>query len=139
MTVEVHAGRSVTLNSSKGAVKGHVIRVNGSSTDETRSIDVGLDGPLPEGAGANLQVDAAIDVGKIDDVLWMARPAGTAPNTEKPLFRIAGDGTTAERVDVKFGRASAQTIEVRNGLKAGDKVIISDTSAWANSGCIHLK
>jgi beta-lactamase regulating signal transducer with metallopeptidase domain len=147
IAVEIHPGQSAMVYTHgavvKGhalEVKGHVIRVNGSSTDATRSIDVGLDvGTLAEGAGVNLTVLAAIDAGKLDGVLWIGRPAYSAANTSKPLFRIVDEGTAAERVTVKFGRASAQTIEVLGGLKVGDKVILSDMSAWEQFERIQLK
>ena len=66
-------------------------------------------------------------------------PANTAANMSKPLFKIVGDGTGAERVNVKFGRASAQTIEMLDGLRLGDKVILSDMSDWEKYDRIHLK
>jgi beta-lactamase regulating signal transducer with metallopeptidase domain len=147
IAVEIHPGQSAVVYTHgavvKGhvlEVKGHVIRVNGSSTDATRSIDVGLDvGTLPEGAGVNLTVLATIDAGKLDNVLWIGRPVYSAANTSKPLFRIVDEGTAAERVAVKFGRASVQTIEVLGGLKVGDRVILSDMSAWQQFERIQLK
>jgi BlaR1 peptidase M56 len=138
MTGEIHPGQNATVNTHKGLVKGHVIRVNGSPTDDTRSADVGLDGALPEGTGMNLTVDATVEIGKLDDVLWVHRPVHSAVNTSKPLFRIAGDGKSAERVNVKFGRASAQTIEILDGLKAGDKVVLSDMSDWERFERVRL-
>ena len=43
------------------------------------------------------------------------------------------------RVIVKFGRSSVNTIEVLDGLKEGDKIILSDMSAWDNFDQIRLK
>jgi beta-lactamase regulating signal transducer with metallopeptidase domain len=147
-TVKIHPGQNAKVilpptknsaNQTPTVVKGHVIRVNGSSTDATRSIDVGLNGALPEGAGANLTVDAIIDIGKLDGVLWIGRPAYSAANISQPLFKIVDEGTAAEKVTVKFGRASAQTIEVLDGLKVGDRVILSDMSRWQQFERIQLK
>jgi beta-lactamase regulating signal transducer with metallopeptidase domain len=148
IAVEIHPGQNAivrlraakhSVNQTPAVVKGHVIRVNGSSTDATRSIDVGLNGVLPEGAGANLTVMAAIDTGKLNGVLWIYRPAHSAANTSQPLFRVVDEGTAADRVTVKFGRASAETIEVLDGLKVGDKVILSDMSGWQQFERIQLK
>ena len=148
IAVDIHPGQNATVllpaakhsaNQSPAVIKGEVIRVNGSTTDATRSIVVGLKGALPEGAGVNLTVMAAIDTGKLDGVLWIGRPAYSAANTSQPLFRIVDEGTAAEQVTVKFGRASAQTIQVLGGLKVGDKVILSDMSKWEKFDRILLK
>jgi beta-lactamase regulating signal transducer with metallopeptidase domain len=148
IAVEVHPGQNATVilppakdsvNQTPAVIKGHVIRVSGSSTDATRSIDVALEGAVPEGAGVNLTVDTIIDIGKLDAVLWIYRPAYSAANTSRPLFRVVDEGTAAERVTVKFGRASAQTIEVLDGLKVGDRVILSDMSGWQQFERIQLR
>jgi HlyD family secretion protein len=120
-------------------VKAHVIRVKEAPTGETGSVDLGFDGTLPAGVGAAHPVDATIDVGELNNVLWVNRPVNIKANTSNPLFKIAADGTGAERVNVKFGRASVQTIEILDGLKVGDKVILSDMSDWAKFEHIHLK
>lgn len=149
IAVEIHPGQDATVilppakhsvNQTPAVIKAHVIRVSGSSTDATRSIDVGLNDAEPGGAGMWLTVGtAAIDIGKLDGVLWMYRPAYGAANTSRPLFRVVDEGTAAERVTVKFGRASAQTIEVLDGLKVGDKVILSDMSGWQQFERIHIR
>jgi hypothetical protein len=139
MTAEVHPNQNAAIDTHKGLVKGHVTGLNASSSDETRTVYVSLDGPLPEGVGANLDVDAVIDIEKIDDVLHVGRPVNGAQNSTVPLFKIVKDGTEAVRVEVKLGRASVNTIEVLDGLKEGDKVILSDMSTYDNADRIHLK
>lgn len=143
-TADVRPNQSATIDTRKGLVKGHVIGINASSSDDTRTVYVALDAPLPEGAGANLPIDATIDIEKLDDILYVGRPARAnnirvAGNTALPLFKIISDGTEAVRVNVKLGRASVNTIEVLDGLKEGDKIILSDMSAYDNADRIHLK
>jgi beta-lactamase regulating signal transducer with metallopeptidase domain len=139
LAAEVHAGQGATVNTRNGLVKAHVIQVKEAPTAETGSVDLWFDGALPAGVGANHPVDATIDVGELNNVLWLNRPVNIEANTSKPLFKIAADGTGAERVNVKFGRASVQTIEILDGLKVGDKVILSDMSDWSKYDRIHLK
>jgi beta-lactamase regulating signal transducer with metallopeptidase domain len=141
MTVDVRANQTATVYTPKGVVKAHVIALDGSSSDQTRRVEIALDGPLPEAfvtVGVE-PVDATIDIGKLDNVLWIGRPVHTSSNAGAPLFKLVGDGTQAQRVYVKFGVASAQTIEVVDGLKVGDKVILSDMSDWENFERIHIK
>jgi HlyD family secretion protein len=120
-------------------VKAHVIRVNDASSGEFRTVNLALDGALLPGIGADHPVDAIIQVGQLNSGLWVNRPANAEANMSKPLFKIVGDGTGAERVNVKFGRASAQTIEILEGLKVGDTVILSDMSDWGRYDRIQLK
>jgi beta-lactamase regulating signal transducer with metallopeptidase domain len=139
LAAEVHAGQGATVNTRNGLVKAHVIQVKEAPTAEAGRVDLGFDGTLPAGVGADHPVDATIDIGELNNVLWINRPANIEANTSKPLFKIAADGTGAEQVNVKFGRASVQTIEILDGLKVGDKVILSDMSDWSKFERIHLK
>jgi multidrug efflux pump subunit AcrA (membrane-fusion protein) len=92
-------------------------------------MDVAFDGPLPAGARPNLSVDGTIELDRVDNVLFTGRPSYGNPNTKVELFKVNADGKTAERVQVDLGRMSVSTVEIVKGLQAGDKVILSDTSA----------
>ena len=90
-------------------------------------------GPLPRGARPDLSVDGTIELERLTDVLYVERPAFGQENSTVSLFRLLGPPTAfegAERVQVKFGRSSVNTIEVLDGLREGDRVILSDMSAW---------
>ena len=136
---EVKPNQNATIDTHKGLVKGHVTGINASASDGTRTVYVSLDGPLPNGVAADLPIDATIDVEKIDDTLYVGRPVHSAANSTLALFKIAKDGAEAERVNVKFGRLSVNAIEVLDGLKEGDKIILSDMSTYDNADRIHLK
>jgi beta-lactamase regulating signal transducer with metallopeptidase domain len=138
-TADVRPNQTATIDTRKGLVKGHVIGINASSSDDTRTVYVALDAPLPEGAGANLPIDATIDIEKLDNILYVGRPAHAAANSTVSLFKLASDGTEAARVKVKLGRSSVNSIEVLDGLKEGDKVILSDMSTYDTADRIHLK
>jgi HlyD family secretion protein len=128
-------------------IKGHVSRVSAPLSDGMRSVDIALDSAdiapdatLPEGGGAaGSQIDGTIDIEKLEDILYVGRPIHGMPNTSIFLFKVVSDGAEAEKVNVKFGRASVQTIEVLDGLKAADRIILSDMSNWGNVDRIHLK
>jgi hypothetical protein len=137
-TADVKPNQNATIDTRKGLVKGHVTGINASSSDGTRTIYVSLDGPLPEGVGADLPVDAIIDIEKIDGVLHVGRPVHGAQNSTIPLFKIVNNGAEAVRVNVKLGRSSVNTIEVLDGLKEGDKIILSDMSSYDNADRIHI-
>jgi len=138
-TADVKPNQNATVDTRKGLVKGHVTGINASSSDGTRTVYISLDGPLPEGAGTDLPIDATIDVEKLDNILYVGRPVHATANSTISLFKLAKDGAEAERVNVKLGRSSVNAIEVLNGLKEGDKIILSDMSSYDHADRIRLK
>jgi hypothetical protein len=140
MTADVRPNQTATIDTRKGLVKGHVTGINASSSDgRTRTVYVSLDGPLPEGAGTDLPIDATIDIEKLDHILYIGRPVHAAANSTVSLFKLVKDGSEAERVSVKLGRSSVNAIEVLEGLKEGEKVILSDMSTYDNADRIRIK
>jgi hypothetical protein len=138
LTADVKAGQSASVASQKGPLSnGHVLSVGPSGSGDTRTIDIALD-TKSEGADANLEIDASIDIEKIDSTLQVGRPVHGAANSETSLFRLDNNGTDATRINVKLGRASVNSIEILSGLKEGDRVIISDMSEVGNADHIHL-
>jgi multidrug efflux pump subunit AcrA (membrane-fusion protein) len=99
---------------------------------------VALEGELPKGAVPDLSVDGTIELERLDDVLYVERPAFGQEKSTVTLFRYEPDGKTATRVQVKFGRSSVNTIEILEGLRVGDRVILSDMSQYDNTNRIRL-
>lgn len=126
---DVAIGQSASVDTRNGIVAGKVSRVDPASQNGTVTVDVELTDALPKGARPDLTVDGTIELERLEDVLYVGRPAQGQPDSMVGLFRL-GEGTEASRVKVKLGRASVNTIEIVEGLKEGDQVILSDTSAW---------
>lgn len=139
--VQLNQNATVGCHSQKAIfeAKGHVSHISPLSANGVRSVDIALDARLPDLVVADVQITGTIDIEKLDDVLYVGRPIHSTPNTSISVFKIVSDGTEAMRANVKFGRGSVQTIEVLDGLKAGDQIILSDMSNWDNVDRIHLK
>jgi beta-lactamase regulating signal transducer with metallopeptidase domain len=120
-------------------VTGHVSHIGPSSSNGMRSVDIALDAALPGGVGRGSEIDGTIDIEKLEDVLCVGRPIHGNPNTSISVFKLVSDGTGAVRVNVKFGRASVQKIEVLDGLIVGDEIILSDMSNLNNADRIQIK
>lgn len=118
---------------------GHVSYINPSPSNAMRSVDISLDSALPISAGASLQVDAIIELGKLSNILYVERPVHAYQNNSMGVFKVVDDRGNAVRVNVNFGRASVNTIEVLDGLREGDMIIPSDMSAWDNFDQIRLR
>ena len=123
-----------------GIVKGHVSRVDPTSVNGTVTVEVLFDQEnLPPGARADLSVDGVIEIERLDNVLFVQRPAYGQAESTVGLFKLDPDGKTASRVNVKLGRSSVSTIEIVSGLQPKDKVIVSDMSQWDNVAKVRLQ
>ena len=131
-------GQPASIDTRNGIIPGKIIRIDPAAVNGTVLVDVLLTGPLPQGARPDLSVDGTIDIERLSDVMFVGRPTVGQPHSTVTLFRFDGDGKTASRVTVKLGRASVNTIEVIEGLKVGDKVILSDMSAQDSHDHIRL-
>ncbi|HKR28282.1 MAG TPA: efflux RND transporter periplasmic adaptor subunit [Acidobacteriaceae bacterium] len=136
---DIQLGQPAEVDTHNGIVKGHVSRIDPSVLNGTRTVDVTLDGPLPQGAVPQLSVDGTIDLEHLHDVLYVGRPAFGNPNSTISLFRIDPDGKTATRVQVKVGGASVTEIQILDGLKEGDRVILSDMSRYDANDKVRLE
>lgn len=134
---DIVVGQSVKVDTRNGIVMGEVMRIDPAVQSGTVQVDVHLVGQLPPGARPDLSIDGTIEIERLDDVLYVGRPAFGQPESQTTLFRINGDGQ-ALRVPVQLGRASVNLIEVVQGLSEGEQVILSDTSNWDQYDRIRL-
>ena len=121
-----------------GVVEGRVQRIDPAAHNGTVTVDVRLEGALPQGARPDLSVDGTIELERLDNILYTGRPATGGAQGTVTLFRVEPDGRTAVRVPVKLGRTSVSTVEIVEGLREGDTVIVSDTSQWDNFDRLRL-
>ncbi len=136
---DVRVGLDASIDTRNGIIPGRVIRIDPAALNGTVGVDVALlTSTLPEGARAELSVDGTIEIERLPDVVYVDRPVSGEPNTTIGLFKIDPDGKGATRVNVKLGRASVNTIEVLDGLKVGDRVILSDMSQYDSYQRIRL-
>ncbi len=136
---DVLVGQKATIDTHNGLIAGHVSRVDPSVQNGTVTVDVALDGPLPPGARPDLSVEGTVEIERLADVLFVGRPVHGEANSTVGLFKIVDDGKEAERVQVQLGRVSVNQVEILKGLDVGDKVILSDMSAWDNYDRVQLK
>jgi HlyD family secretion protein len=136
---DITIGLPSSIDTHNGVIPGHVTRIDPAVLNGTRTVDVVLDGPLPAGAVKGLSVDGTIDLERLNDVLFVGRPALGNENSTLSLFRMDPDHKGAVRVPVKVGRASVNSIQVLDGLKEGDTVILSDMSRYDNVDRIRLE
>jgi HlyD family secretion protein len=135
---DIQIGQPAEIDTHNGVIDGTVQRIDPAVVNGTVTVDVKLEGALPQGARPDLSVDGTIDLNRLKDVLYVGRPAFGNENSTIDLFKLSPDGKTAIRVPIKVGLASVNSIQVLEGLQEGDTVILSDMSRWDNTDRIRL-
>ena len=136
---DVQIGQTASVDTRNGIVPGHVVRVDPSVVEGSVTVDVKLDAALPKGARPDLSVEGTIEIENLADVVYVGRPAFGQPNSTVGIFKLDEDGKSASRVQVKLGRASVNSVEILSGLQPGDRVILSDMSAWDAFNRVRLE
>ena len=136
---DVQVGQPAEIDTHNGVIPGRVTRIDPSVQNGTRTVDVTLTGELPPGAVPDLSVDGVIDRERIQNVLFVGRPAFGQDKSTVGMFRLLPDGKTAERIQVQLGRSSVSTVEIVGGLKEGEQVVLSDMSRWDQYDRVRLE
>jgi multidrug resistance efflux pump len=132
-------GLPAVVDTRNGTVAGHVSRVDPGAENGTVGLDITFDADLPRGARPDLSVDATVEIERLANVTYMGRPAEGSSESTVQLFRLSRDGNFATRVPVRLGRGSSQSVEVLEGLKDGDQVILSEMSRYERADRVNLK
>jgi HlyD family secretion protein len=135
---DIQINQTAVIDTRNGTVNGHVVRVDPAVEQGTVTVDVAIDGELPKGARPDLSVDGTIELERLNDVIYVGRPAFGQENNTVGIFKLVAGSNQAVRTPVKLGKSSVNTIEIVSGLQPGDQVILSDTSAWDSHERIRL-
>lgn len=136
---DIAIGQRAEVDTRNGIIDGRVMRIDPAATNGTVTVDVALAGELPRGARPDLSVDGTIELERLENVLYVGRPAFGQELSTVGLFRLDADNVEATRTSVKLGRSSVNTIEIVSGLDVGDQVVLSDMSAWDAVDRVRLK
>ena len=127
---DLEIGQVAKVDTRNGVIEAHVARIDPAAQNGTVTVDLALDGDLPKGARPDLTVDGTVELERLEDVLYVGRPAQGQSHSLVGLFRLDRESDDARRAQVRLGRSSVNTVEIVEGLQEGDQVILSDTSAW---------
>jgi HlyD family secretion protein len=136
---DVEVGLSAEIDTRNGVITGTVSRKDPAATNGTVTVDVSLTGALPRGAVPDSSVDGTVQLERVENVLYVGRPSLGQEDSTVGLFRVTSEAGNAARVQVKLGRSSVNAIEVVSGLNEGDRVVLSDMSAWDAYDRVRLR
>lgn len=135
---EIQLDQRVRLDVRTGQIEGRVVRIDPAVQAGTVKVDVDLVGELAPGLRPDLSVEGTIEIERLPNVLFVGRPASVQANSTTTLYKLVDDGTYAARVSVRVGRTSSDSVEILQGLSAGDRLILTDNRAWGDHDRIHL-
>ncbi len=140
---DIEIGQRAVVDTRNGEVEGRVARIDPAAQNGTVLVDVAFTSALPRGARPDLSVDGTVELERLDNVLYVGRPAFGQEQGTISLFKVTA-GTCeapeeAELVQVKLGRSSVNTVEILSGLAERDCVILSDMSAWDGRDRVRLR
>ena len=135
---DILIGQLAQIDTRNGLVDGKVARIDPSVQNGTVLVDVFITGELPKGARPDLSVDGTIELERLDNVVYVSRPAIGQEGGKVGLFKLDANGNYATRTQVTLGRSSVSTVEIVAGLQPDDRVILSDMAQWDASDRIKL-
>jgi HlyD family secretion protein len=135
----VRIGQAVLVDTRNGIIKGKVARIDPAAREGTFEIDASLEGPLPQSARPDLSVDGTIELERLPDVLKVGRPAFGQAFQQIGMYVLSPDGTQAERRTIKLGATSVSTVQILEGVREGERVIISDTSSFDSYPRVRIR
>lgn len=127
---ELSLDQHVDLKVSEFALGGHITRIDPVVKEGTVTIDVTFDNTLPAGLKPAQSISGTIEIARLDDVLYVERPALSSSKSVGTLFALTTDESKLTKVSVRYGEVSYRSIEILDGLKTGDKVVLNDMSEW---------
>jgi len=136
---DIEVGQEAEIDIRSAVIAGRVSRKDPAAANGTVTVDVSLTDALPRGAVPDLSVDGTVQLERLANVLYVGRPSLGQDNSTAGLFRLTSAAGDASRVQVKFGKSSVNAIVVVSGLKEGDRVVLSDMSAWDAYDRVRLR
>ena len=136
---DIQLNQLASIDTHNRIIPGRVVRIDPAVVNGTVTVDVALEGKLPDGARPDLSVDGTVEISHLTNVLYVGRPAFGQANSTVGLFKEIPGTNEAERVQVKLGEASVNEVQILQGLNVGDKVILSDMSRWDGFDRVRLQ
>ena len=135
---DVRNGQKVMISAGGQHTEGRVSRIDPAVQDGTVLVDVAFTGPALPSARPDLRVQGVIEIDYVADTLVLPRPVFSLEHSSAALFVLRADGSGADKKTVGLGMGSVDRIQILDGLREGDRVVVSDMSAYADSGSVAL-
>jgi multidrug efflux pump subunit AcrA (membrane-fusion protein) len=136
---DIAVGQTALIDTRNDTIIGRVSRIDPAVQNAAVLIDVSLPEELPPSARTDLTIDGTVEIERLEEVIYVGRPAYGNPNSRIGIFKLVEDGNYAERLSVQLGASSVNEIEIVEGLEPGDVVILSPMDQWDGYERVRLR
>lgn len=136
---KVSVGSLATVKIGKERLEGTVSNMTPQSANGVVKFTVTLSDDSHPRLRSGLRTDVFVNCDVVDDAVRIPNGSFYTGPGDYSLFFLSADGKALEKRDVKLGDSNFDYIEAVEGIKPGDKVVISDMSRFKNSGSLKVK
>lgn len=133
------ANGQVTLFSVNGRdYRAKVAKVYPQVTNGTFKVDFYFDGAAPQDTHVGQEMDMKVELGGSSRAIMLPSGPFYQDTGGSWVFVVSPDGKSASRRNVRLGRRNPDHVEVLDGLKPGEKVIVSGYEAYLKMDRLDL-
>ncbi|MDN3378724.1 MULTISPECIES: HlyD family efflux transporter periplasmic adaptor subunit [unclassified Pseudoalteromonas] len=126
-------------NSKRGEVTAKVTRIDPIVSDGRVMIELDLIGELPANARPDLSIEGHVISNVIANALTIKLPQKAKAHSKAMLFKLNPNTHLAAPINIEFGTLSDNKIQLLDGAKVGEQLIISDLSKWQHLATIKIE
>lgn len=115
-----------------------VAKVYPQVTNGTFKVDFYFDGAAPQDTHVGQEMDMKVELGGASRAVMLPSGPFYQDTGGSWVFVVAPDGKSAMRRNVRLGRRNPDHVEVLDGLKPGEKVIVSGYEAYLKMDRLDL-
>lgn len=139
IALNMNARVNTFSNSKQGEVAAKVTRIDPIVSDGRVMIELDLIGELPANARPDLSIEGHVISNVIANALTIKLPQKAKAHSKAMLFKLNPNTHLAAPIDIEFGTLSDNKIQLLNGAKVGEQLIISDLSKWQHLATIKIE
>jgi len=129
-------GMSAQVDIGTGKADGKISALSPEVVNHEVLARVRFDGTQPPGLRQNQRVSARVLIEEKPNVVMVER--GPFVENEGGRYAYVMDGNIAVRRPVQLGATSVSAVEIVDGVKPGDKVVIAGTDSFANAERVRV-
>ena len=127
---QVAAGQGARFTVDDHEYRAKVAKVYPQVANGTFKADFYFDGPAPAGVHVGQAIDMKIELGGAQQAVMLPNGPFYQDTGGNWIFVVTPDGSGAIRRNVKLGRRNPEYVEVVEGLKPGERAIVSGYEAF---------
>ncbi len=135
----IKVGATAVIKAGKNRLKGRVSGIEPQSQNGMIAFDVLIDREAMSRLRSGLKADVYVMHDIMEDVVRIPNGPYYKGPGEYRLFVVSNDGKSLSRRTIRLGDCNFEYVEVADGLRPGQQVVVSDMSEYKSSNNLKLK